>query len=414
MMQLRLYLTAETPLSFRDGVDLVASELNRYVPGTAMLGALAEAHQRLRGDPQEFARFFLEDRVIFGNAYPATFEAESLTKSEQLPVAPIPATARSGKRFGGFRFDGQHARDRRDGVTDGLVPMALFALSGESRADLLEPTRRFRRDTAEIDLDRISGFYRQGLQLDEIGKARLSPDLRTRTGINYRTGTVQQEILYSIQVLPERSVFWSCWTIADDGAEGERLRDRLEMFVEDLVESGMLRLGNNRTRGFGRVQARLMEYAGDTAAALVERVRRFQQLLGETARQHQIDLNEGVYVPITLTSDVLLYDDLLRSRLQIAPGDLAAHGIPDAELVYHTAGVRRVRGWNTLLGLPRADMAAISMGSVFLFRLPAAFADWPALLRLQQTGLGLRRVEGYGAISIADRFHLDSAGGRLR
>ena len=413
-MQFRLYLTAETPLSFRDGVDLVASELNRYVPGTAMLGALAEAHQRLHHDPQEFAHFFLEDRIAFGNAYPATFEAESLTRSEQLPVAPIPATARSGKRFSGFRFDGQHAQDRRDGVTDGLVPLALFALSGESRADLLDSIRRVRRDAVDVDLDRISGFYRQGLQPDEIGKARLTPDLRTRTGINYRTGTVQQEILYSTQVLPEQSVFWGCWTIADDGDEGAHLCGRLETFVEDLVESGMLRLGNNRTRGFGRVQARLIEYPGDNAAALAERVRRFTHLIGDVARQYHIDLPEGVYVPITLTSDVLLSDELLRSRLRLEPHDLATHGIPDAELVYHTAGVRRVRGWNSLLGLPRADLAAISMGSVFLFRLPATFADWPALLRLQQVGLGLRRAEGYGAISIADQFHLDSSGGKMR
>lgn len=407
-MQLRVLLSAETPLSFRDGVDLAVSELNRYVPGTAILGALAEAHAPMRNDPVEFTQLFLQERVRFGNAYPAMFVAHELEQSSHLPVRPLPLTARSGKRFAGFRYDGRHEGERRDGVTDTLVPMALFALSGETHAELLDPVRSYGEGEENIDLDVISGFYRRGVAPGAIGRARLAPDLRTRTGINYRTGTVQQAILYSTQILPEGTHFWGSWRIPDGDTA---LRTTLERFVDELVETGALRLGNNRTRGLGRVTAQIDDDDNDTASALEERVLAFNMLLGAAAAVAKVELPEGVYLPVTLTSDVLLHDALLRSRLQLLPADLAVAGAAGAELIFYTASARRVRGWNALLGLPRADSWAIGMGAVFLFRLPADFAGWQALLHLQENGVGLRRAEGYGQLVVADPFHLELAGG---
>lgn len=408
MIHLRVRLTAETPLSFRDGVDLAASELNRYVPGTALLGALAEAHARLRDDRAEFAALFLRERVRYGNAYPAGFSNEELSGSHLLPVRPIPLTARSSKRFGGFRYDRRDPGERYDGVTDALIPMALFALSDEARSDLLDPARSAGQGEGAVDLERIGGFYRRGAGPGSFGRARIGPDLRTRTGINYRTGTVQQSILYSTQVLPEGASFWGSWRIADGG---EALRDTLEGLVEELVEGGMLRLGNNRTRGFGRVTLRLDDDEGDSAGALAARAAAFSGLLADAARAAGLAIPAGVYLPVTLASDALLHDELLRARLRLGPEDLAAAGAPGAELVFHTAAPRRVRGWNALLGVPRADTWAIGMGAVFLFRLPAGFAAWDALLAWQDEGVGLRRGEGYGQISLADPFHLELAGG---
>lgn len=408
-MQLRVLLTAETPLSFRDGVDLATSELNRYVPGVAVIGALAEAHARAGNARDEFARLFLAEWVLFGNAYPTSCVTREIAESNHLPVRPIPRSARSGKRFAGFKHDSAQDGERRDGVTDALIPLALFALSDETRADLLEPIRTLEEHGRQIDLDRIEGFYRRGKRSGTFSRARIGPDLRTRTGINYQTGTVQQQILYSTQTLPEGSQFWGVWTIADD-PEGT-LKADLDQLVTALVRDQALRLGNNRTRGFGLVQAQLVAHAGDTAEELGDRVSTFNQILGEVAQTNKVEIPDGLYVPLTLTSDTLLQDELLRARLQLGPADLAAYGVPDAELVFHIGSVRRVRGWNGLLGLPRADSWAIGMGSVFLFRLPQDFADWEALRRLQEHGVGLRRAEGYGQLSVADTFHLELAGG---
>jgi len=407
-MQLRALLTAETPLSFRDGVDLASPELNRYIPGSAILGALAEAHARLRADPAMFARLFLQEQVRFGNAYPTAFATEKLTRTDYLPVRPVPLSARSGKRFVGFRYDDPDKVERYVGVTDALIPLALFALSGEARSDLLESVRTYGVGDDAIELDRIGGFYRRGSEPGEIGRAQVDFDLRTRTGINYRTGTVQQAILYSTQVLPEGTSFWGSWSIPDDDAA---LRTSLEQLVDELAEAGMFRLGNNRTRGFGRVTARLDDDDSDTSIALAERVATFTALLDTAAAAAGLDIPAGIYLPVSLVSDALFHDALLRPRLQLHPDDLAVAGVAGAELVFHTAAARRVRGWSMLLGLPRADTWAIGMGAVFLFRLPAGFAGWDALLRFQERGVGLRRAEGYGQISLADPFHLELAGG---
>lgn len=411
-MDLRVLLTAVTPLSFRDGVDLVTSDLNRYVPGTAFLGALAEAHAERGRDRDEFANLFLRERVRFGNAYPAHFTHKLLRQANLQPVRPIPLSARSGKRFPGFRADEQDPDDRCDGVTDGLIPLTLFALSGETRPDLLDPLRSIGTGAKAQDLDRISGFYRRGETPGLLGRAHLSLDLRTRTGINYRTGTVQQAILYSTQVLPEGSQFWAAWHLPDGDPT---LYAALEALVEDLSDADALRLGNNRTRGFGRVRLQLNPEddaeTGARAGALAERVTHFTAQLATAAAAARIDLPDGVYLPITLTSDMLLHDALLRARLQLSGADLAAAGVKGADLVFYGATSRRVRGWNSVLGLPRADTWAIGMGAVFLFRLPPTYADWDALVQLQAQGLGLRRSEGYGQISLADPFHLELAGG---
>src|SRR5262245_40476088 len=103
-MLLRTLLTAQTPLSFRAGRNPARSETLPYVPGTALLGGLAHAHYELRHDPEEFSAFFLQDGAHFGNCYPACFSTPLLT-GEAHPVLPIPLTARSCKRFSGFKFN---------------------------------------------------------------------------------------------------------------------------------------------------------------------------------------------------------------------------------------------------------------------------------------------------------------------
>jgi CRISPR-associated protein Csx10 len=106
---------------------------------------------------------------------------------------------------------------------------------------------------------------------------------------------------------------------------------------------------------------------------------------------------------LTLTADLLLRDRLLRWRLRLDEQVLADAGLPDATLVYHAASVRRVLGWNGLLGLPREDALAIGMGSVFLFRFPNPPA-LAALYHLEANGLGERTVEGFGRLTVADPF----------
>jgi len=167
----------------------------------------------------------------------------------------------------------------------------------------------------------------------------------------------------------------------------------------------MVRLGNNRTRGFGRVVLDIRESEEEDAEELAQRAKAFDTMLREEARQAGIATPHAFYLPLTLISDAILYDRLLRYRLQVTSDYLTrAWGIQEAKLVYHNAGRRLVSGWSNLWGLPKADEWAIAMGSVFLFGLPSE-PDFSTLARMQSEGIGARRSEGFGQVRVAESFH---------
>lgn len=163
-----------------------------------------------------------------------------------------------------------------------------------------------------------------------------------------------------------------------------------------------MRLGNNCSRGFGRVAILTRAVEAEPVSALAKRARAFDAQLKAQAGAWA---RHAFYLPVTLMSDAILYDDLLRHQLVLTPATLrAGAGVPAADLVYQNAGRELTPGWNRLWGLPRADEWAIAMGSVFLFGLPAE-PDFAELAAWEQAGVGERRREGFGRLRVADPFH---------
>ena len=114
------------------------------------------------------------------------------------------------------------------------------------------------------------------------------------------------------------------------------------------------------------------------------------------------------YFPITLQSDAILLDPQLRYQTALDSDYLyRVWDLADAKLVYQNAGQRRVIGWNGLFGLPKAAEWAISMGSVFLCEYDGVIDDcfYFKLYHIEQRGIGKRRTEGFGEVTIADAFH---------
>jgi len=390
-MHIRVSLSAETPLTFRDGRDAARATTLNYIPGSTLLGGLAESYLRNSNSKIAFDDWFLRGKIRFSNLYPAKFAVETLQDSA-IPVRPLPLTASSCKRFSGFHFGTKAENEHRHGVTDILIPLFLFTLSGEHAIDILEPFSEC--PTCQAPLERFAGFFRRGQNLAEIGVAAKSQALRTRTGINYATGATMQGILYSRAVLPKGANFWGEWHVADAAASD------FQMFVEEAVDAGSVRIGNNRTRGMGRITMNLSECEAEDTELLQKRIEAFNRLLHFDAARFAIPTPAALYVPLTLTSDAILYDRLLRPQLQITDDYLRS--------VWGLAGVRRIESWNTVWGLPKADDLAIAMGSVFLIALPTNDPDtFQRLYTLQEQGIGARRIEGFGAVRVADAFHIE-------
>jgi CRISPR-associated Csx10 family RAMP protein len=368
----------------------------------------------------EFADFFLKDRIRFGNLYPANFEKggvliQELT-SHNLPVRPIPKTALSCKRFKGFRLDEETGDTLPHRVYDNLVAWGLFVLSNHTNPEVLEPFRNCSFQVngegrlCEEAMDAISGFYRWGAEIPDISRSSPQKRLLTRTGISRQTGTVAQGILYNREVLEEGQDFWGILQIE------EALLESFQDFIEKVCGRGLLRVGNNRTRGMGKITIteELMEIESDGREQMVKRIEHFDRKLKEQAQSAGISIEpDPIFFPITLQSKVLLTDPLFRSRTTLDGTYFAQEwNTPGVKLIYQSAGTRAFITWSGIWGIPRPEEVAISMGSVFLLEYwgPEREKLYNTLFRMQEEGIGSRRCEGMGRITVADPFHQEVKG----
>ena len=412
-MKARLIVSSASPLNFRVSRSTASFETLKYIHGTALLGAFAAAHCKTRDDKDKFTKFFLSGEIRFSNLYPANFPDKEfsntdLKDNEQQPVKPIPNTARSCKRFSGFRFRADEHNKERHGVMDSLIYWGLFALSQQTEIKTLESHKNctYSDNHGKCDelLDTLFGFYRRGEDIVEIGQSEVKTRLLTRTGISRETGTVQEGILYNREVLNEGQWFWGTIFFAD-----ESLHDDFYDFAEDVGDKGILRVGNNLTRGLGKLGVpQLDEFDTDDMASFKKRSDAFNEKFQTEAENYSVELPHKFYFPITLQSDAILLDHLLRYKMALDEDYLRdVWDLEDVSLVYQNAGQRRVTGWNALRGLPKAAEWAIPMGSVFLFGYNGTPDDrfYQKLYDIEQKGIGKRRSEGFGQVTVADTFH---------
>ena len=411
-MRARLIVSSESPLNLRVSRSTRSFETFRYIPGTTLLGAFASAHRKTCNNETEFTRFFLSGEVFFSNLYPANFQTSEFSNTDlqddEQPVKPIPNTARSCKRFSGFRFKADAGKQERHGVMDSLIYWGLFAVSDQTKTEVLNANMKctypVEQDECGELLDTFSGFYRRGESVIEIGESEATTRLLTRTGISRETGTVQEGILYNREVLNEGQEFWGTMSFTD-----EKLCNKFHDFAECIGSKGLLRIGNNLTRGLGKLSVRqFQEFVLDDIVSFKQRVSAFNEKFHAEAQAYYVDLPHQFYFPITLQSDAIISDPQLRYQTALTGEYLhQVLNLGDATLVYQNASTRRVSGWNALFGLPKAAEWAISMASVFLFGYNGTIDDafYQTLYNIEQTGIGNRKLEGFGQVTVADAFH---------
>ena len=200
--------------------------------------------------------------------------------------------------------------------------------------------------------------------------------------------------------------FWGTMFFSD-----KSLYNEFRTFARTVTRGGILRVGNNLTRGLGKLGVpQIREFSNDDIESFKERVNKFNKKLHTEAQVHCIDLPHGFYFPITFQSDVILSNLQLRYQT-VLNSDYLHHigNLSDITLVYQNAGLRCISGWNALFGLPKAAEWAISMGSVFLFGCNGTIDDcfYKKLYALEQTGIGKRKSEGFGQLTVADAFHCE-------
>jgi CRISPR-associated protein Csx10 len=429
-IRLRLQIKQLSPIAFaaRRGTAISFMDTLDYVPGTALRGAVAAHYLRQFGEAGDarFQDIFLNGEVLFANLYPAANAYTSYV---------LPATAYACKAY-----------KETHGVIDILTRAAALRISEQSDKHKFLSGNHEQKLLDEIldcpqckrSMHSLAGFYeavqvlpRQPDNEDEIethyAKVEIHKRHLTHVGINRNTQTAQEGVLYSQQVINE---VWRKDESFDSKSQnkdqavfqaqtfnGELMvsETQAEFLLTELLATGTrLRVGESRTRGLGLIEVQdCKDLPAESAEIISNRIAEFNRKLSE----HNRDAQQREYIALTLQSDAVLTDAFMRPQSEIRVEDINRALSDDPEqtfiasdalqLKYFNTGGRLVQSWNMASGYPKPDDIAIAMGSIFLFEVSSGSAKELAepLALLQQRGIGKRRSEGFGRLTVCDSFH---------
>ena len=379
----------------------------RSVAGTLVRGALAMLYlQQLGQADAAFGRVFLNEAACrFGPLDP------------EPHVFPLTAVSCKRERL-------------RHALADLLwLRVAQHHLAGPLTAEAEASWRQCARCGADLKVQ--EGFWR-----DDGGRPRSMTGDRHETvahvGIDRRTGTAAESMFYTLEALApsgaEADLYG--WIRADDEAF-----DTVQRLLR--AEDGRISIGHARTRGYGDALLRLgeptvMEDEHDLRPQ-VDRWTRWSRELNEVLAAPPFSLADrapdGFLFGLSFPTGAVLVDRFLRYTLDPAqmidwlppmPAVAAAFPLQDRPArrldtggaVSWVAAVtkhERLRGWNAAHGLPRQDEWMVARGSAYVYRFEGGQRQREALVArlgtLADDGVGLRRNEGFGVVTVSDEFH---------
>jgi len=363
----------------QDRQSYAPSGLN-YLPGSSLRGALAAKFLRQGGSPEAsgFRALFLDQPVRFPNLLP--------TDDPAIIPRVLPLTTISCKRHPGFQAQGKH------GVRDTLALTAGNRILGKRGV-----TQLYQCPYCNEDMKPFSGFWNADLANPHIYDSTML--YQRHTGIDRATGTVAPSIFFTTQAIgnfrknPENEEY-----VPQYLSGGLFLNQRQHEILRSLLGNGVVFAGADRTRGFGELEISLVE-AQPQVFNLREWDKAFQDRFRQAIGQ---ELPAGRYFSLKLESPTILLDQFLRPTSEIT---LSFTGITP---VLKVAKEQIIRGWQTSWGLPKPDDRALAAGSIFLFRYQGEDLDGliSFLQQLEINGLGPRKAEGLGRVSICEPIHL--------
>ena len=378
----------------------------RSVAGTLVRGALATLYLQRHGQADAaFERAFLnEETCRFGPLDP------------EPNIFPLTAVS--------CKLEGlEHA------LADVLWLRVAQHLSAGSLAEEIESTWR-QCSECGADMKGQSGFWR-----DYDGRLREMYGDRHETaahvGIDRSTGTAAESIFYTLEALAPSGaeVDLHGWIRADNEA-----LDTVQRLLE--AEEGRISIGHARTRGYGDVILRLGKSVTPDVQYLEERVDRWtkwSQDLNEALAKPSFSLSglapDSFFFSLSFPTGVVLVDRFLRYSMDPArmidwlppisevgtafplnnrpPRQLGTGGA--VRWVAAVTGHERLRGWNAAHGLPRQDEWMVARGATYVYCFEGGSEQREALFTrlgaLAEDGVGLRRNEGFGVVTVSDEFH---------
>jgi len=373
MKKIRVTARAKSPvvISSKSSLDYLYSSID-YIPATALRGAFAYVYpEQNRGDTTFNKLFLNSDKVCWGNLYPSIGQISKV----------IPRTAKTCKITQGFTADGGH------GVFDALLYLILQAES--NNYDILPEDCR-----CGSVYDRVPfKFYAEN---NDYKEAPVKKRVVTKVALDRLTESAKEGMLYSYEMINEGQTFSGEILLSDE---------ILEDFQRLVSSTDVIWVGRGRTRGFGKLE---IQFAPPENFVLntENKFNLFQAKLREMAEERNIKLNE-FYFSLLLKSDCIIQGDNGNEFFKSVTEEYLQNNFQiNATFIAGESSTRIISGWNYKQKEAKQDVLAIEKGSVFAFKTDM---DREQLLQkltdIEKKGIGIRKEEGFGRVSVCDDFH---------
>lgn len=396
--ELSLQVTLESPIitGGRKPSGQAVEALN-YIRGGLIRGALAKellADLENNKPDAEFRKIFTEDDAcIFRNCTPAS--------------KLLPATAIGCKDFPGFQTPND---DKKHGIFDSLIERVV-----SEEADVM-----YQPNCPKCGgrIEAQSGFYE--VKNGSHKEKRINTRLLTRVAINRHRKVAEDKLLYHLTAIDpiimktkkrESEEIKKAKKVVLHGSV--RVPSVLVNKVALTLKQNVKRLGGGSSRGLGQVNIAVEKQK--SPKPVKKRIQEFNEKF-ETLWQayaslpnNDIGQYEGDYFTINLQSETILTADDGWQRSMVITARMLQNMAAcetDVTFVRSFASYGYAGGWNAAWGLPKETELVTNIGSVFVFQTPNIETWIPALQQIENTGIGNRRGEGYGEITICDPFHL--------
>lgn len=399
-----LKIKPETPLIL-GGVRADSQFLTTryYIPGRVLRGAWAEDLIRRHKTDKEILA--LVNQVHIGNFFPTL----------DLPTVdwglPLPMSAMTCKRRGGFLTEPGRREEHGHGVVDTLLPRLAYFLLKRNGVNALPP---FLFKCAECGdrMESLSGFYTRYRKDNRLHHVTFHPRYHAQTKValsRLRRASVEG-MLYTASAL-------SPVYVLPNAKEKQkknllflgRVRGDKQVLRDLMLALNRTPIGALHTRGYGRIQVGEAEV---NLPPLGERLEQFNERLGDLWRDlRRLATNakdmpgkpDGTYFSIDLLAPGVFRDDGLPTLVPT----LIIGERPLKPLLWLTRPTM-ASGWSTAWGLSKPTHLAARMGSTYAFYWDG---DKQLLLEALETleaeSLGLRRDEGFGECLVCHPFHLE-------
>lgn len=326
-----------------------------YIPGSMLRGAVVARYLQYRqvrefdaATDREARGLFLSDQTLYLNAYP--YNPHAHQASLRRRALPVPGAWQYNKIGSSSAQNGSrmvYNLSRLSGVTDfqkeGIG--ACFSWVSGDTVHLFSPPRQVNVHT-QRDAEK-------GRSLENLGAV-------------YRYDSLASGLHLQAVVLVE---------------------DQYAGLLGKLLREATLWIGRARRAGYGQVRV--------TDPTILD-IDGWHEWGNYYEEPEELDST----LQVTFTSDTLLRDVRGQPTLDPRATLQEALGVKlTLQGKYTFAAVKEVGGFNRKWGLPLAQVTAIRAGSVFTYE-PARPVEGDAVEKLEQTGIGERRAEGFGRLLV--------------